>query len=53
MFYSLKEAAKKLHSPEVFGIGIAASKHWQTLDNWAMFFYTAGAATSMTAASAS
>lgn len=38
----LLEAAKKLHSPEVYGFGLAASKHWQSLDNWTMFFYTAG-----------
>ena len=38
----LLEAAKKLHGSEAFGIGIAGSKHWQTLDNWTMFFYTAG-----------
>jgi len=36
------EAAKKLHGPEAFGFGLPGSKHWQNLDNWTMFFYTAG-----------
>lgn len=38
----LLEAARKLHGAEVYGFGLAASKHWQSLDNWTMFFYTAG-----------
>jgi multiple sugar transport system substrate-binding protein len=38
----LLDAAKKLHGPEAFGFGLPGSKHWQNLDNWAMFFYTAG-----------
>lgn len=38
----LLDAAKKLHGPEAFGFGLPGSKHWQNLDNWTMFFYTAG-----------
>ncbi len=36
------QAAKKLHSATVYGFGLPGSKHWQNLDNWTMFFYTAG-----------
>ncbi len=36
------ETAKKLHGTAVYGFGLPGSKHWQNLDNWTMFFYTAG-----------
>jgi multiple sugar transport system substrate-binding protein len=38
----LLQAAQKLNGPEVYGFGLPGSKHWQNLDNWTMFFYTAG-----------